>query len=144
VQEIPHEEMREVAEVFQAYGLTEDETWPIVQALKRQPRNWVDFMMRFELGLEKPEPKRALTSALTIAGAYIAGGLIPLAPYMFAGTTSVALLYSVAFTLVALLIFGFVKGRCTGTRPVRSALQTALIGSAAAGAAFAIARLIGG
>jgi VIT1/CCC1 family predicted Fe2+/Mn2+ transporter len=136
--------MREVAEVFQAYGLTEDETWPIVQALKRQPRNWVDFMMRFELGLEKPEPKRALTSALTIAGAYIAGGLIPLAPYIFASTTSVALLYSVALTLVALLIFGFVKGRFTGTRPVRSALQTALIGSAAAGAAFAIARLIGG
>jgi VIT1/CCC1 family predicted Fe2+/Mn2+ transporter len=142
VVEIPHEEMREVAEVFQAYGLTEDETWPIVQALKRQPRNWVDFMMRFELGLEKPEPQRALTSALTIAGAYIAGGLIPLAPYIFARTTSVALLYSIAMTLVALLIFGFVKGRFTGTRPVRSALQTALIGSAAAGAAFAIARLI--
>src|SRR5512132_1017211 len=99
VQEIPHEEMREVAEVFQAYGLSEDETWPIVQALKRQPRNWVDFMMRFELGLEKPQPGRALASALTIAGAYIAGGLVPLAPYFFASTTSVALLYSVAFTL---------------------------------------------
>jgi len=136
--------MREVAEVFQAYGLSEDETWPIVQALKRQPRNWVDFMMRFELGLEKPEPGRALASALTIAGAYIAGGLVPLAPYFFARTTSDALLYSVAMTLVALLVFGFVKGRFTGTRPLRSALQTALIGSAAAGAAFGIARLIGG
>src|SRR6187549_3138305 len=100
VAEIPHEEMREVAEVFQAYGLSEDETWPIVQALKRQPRNWVDFMMRFELGLEKPEPGRALASALTIAGAYIAGGLVPLAPYFFARTTSDALLYSVAMTLV--------------------------------------------
>jgi vacuolar iron transporter family protein len=133
-----------VAEVFQAYGLSEDETWPIVQALKRQPRNWVDFMMRFELGLEKPEPGRALASALTIAGAYIAGGLVPLAPYFFAHTTSEALLYSVAMTLVALFVFGFVKGRFTGTRPVRSALQTALIGSVAAGAAFAIARLIGG
>ena len=144
VQEIPHEEMREVAEVFQAYGLSEDETWPIVQALKRQPGNWVDFMMRFELGLEKPEPGRALASALTIAGAYIAGGFIPLAPYFFSHSTSTALLYSVAFTLVALLVFGFVKGRFTGTRPVRSALQTALIGSLAAGAAFAIARLIGG
>jgi VIT1/CCC1 family predicted Fe2+/Mn2+ transporter len=144
VAEIPHEEMREVAEVFQAYGLTEDETRPIVQALRRQPRNWVDFMMRFELGLEKPEPRRAITSALTIAGAYTVGGLIPLAPYIFAPTTPVALLYSVCLTLAALLIFGFVKGRFTGTRPVRSALQTALIGSAAAGAAFAIARLIGG
>src|SRR3954463_7722051 len=106
VQEIPHEEMREVAEVFQAYGLNEEETWPIVQALKRQPRNWVDFMMRFELGLEKPEPGRALRSALTIAGAYIAGGLIPLAPYILANNASTALLASVALTLVALLIFG--------------------------------------
>lgn len=144
VAEIPHEEMREVAEVFQDYGLTEDETWPIVQALRRQPRNWIDFMMRFELGMEKPDPKRALTSAITIAAAYIAGGLIPLAPYFIAANASGALLFSVALTLLALLVFGFVKGRFTGTRPLRSALQTALIGSLAAGAAFAIARLISG
>ena len=144
VAEIPHEEMREVAEVFQAYGLSEDETWPIVQALKRQPKNWIDFMMRFELGLEKPNPRRALTSALTIAGAYVAGGFIPLAPYIVTPTASVALLFSVVLTLAALLLFGFVKGRFTGTRPIRSALQTAFIGSVAAGAAFGIARLIGG
>jgi vacuolar iron transporter family protein len=144
VAEIPHEEMREVAEVFQAYGLTEEQTWPIVQALRQQPRNWVDFMMRFELGLEKPNPKRALTSALTIAGAYVAGGLIPLSPYMFFHTASGALLLSIGMTLIALLIFGFVKGRFTGTKPIRSALQTAFIGSVAAGAAFAIARMIGG
>lgn len=144
VAEIPHEEMREVAEVFQGYGLTEDETWPIVQALRRQPKNWIDFMMRFELGLERPDPSRAISSALTIAGAYIAGGFIPLAPYIFARTASSALLFSVGFTLAALLVFGFVKGRFTGMRPVRSALQTALIGSVAAGAAFAIARLISG
>jgi VIT1/CCC1 family predicted Fe2+/Mn2+ transporter len=144
VAEIPHEEMREVAEVFQAYGLTEDETWPIVQALKRQPRNWIDFMMRFELGLEKPDPKRALTSAVTIAGAYIAGGFIPLSPYILARTASSALLSSIVLTLSALLIFGFIKGRFTGMRPLRSALQTVLIGSIAAGAAFAIARLISG
>ena len=144
VAEIPHEEMREVAEVFQAYGLSEDETWPIVQALKRQPRNWVDFMMRFELGLEKPDPRRALTSALTIAGAYIAGGMIPLSPYFFSDTTATALFYSVVLTLAALLIFGFVKGRFTGTRPREERLQTAFIGSAAAGAAFGIARWIGG
>lgn len=144
VAEIPHEEMREVAEVFEAYGLTKEQTQPIVQALKDQPRAWVDFMMRFELGLEKPNPRRALTSALTIAGAYVAGGLIPLGPYMFSQSTSTALSYSIVLTLVALLIFGFVKGRFTGTRPVRSALQTAFIGSVAAGAAFAIARMIGG
>ncbi|HEY6807060.1 MAG TPA: VIT1/CCC1 transporter family protein [Pyrinomonadaceae bacterium] len=144
VAEIPHEEMREVAEVFQAYGLSEDETWPIVQALKRQPQNWIDFMMRFELGLEKPEPRRALKSAVTIAGAYIAGGLIPLAPYIFARTATTALLLSVVLTLVSLFIFGFVKGHFTGTKPLRSALQTALIGSAAAGAAFGIAKAISG
>jgi VIT1/CCC1 family predicted Fe2+/Mn2+ transporter len=144
VAEIPHEEMREVADVFREYGLTEDQVWPIVQALKRQPRNWIDFMMRFELGLEKPDPRRALTSALTIAGAYIAGGLVPLAPYIFSDDTFTALLYSIVMTLIALLVFGFVKGRFTGMRPVRSALQTALIGSLAAGAAFAIARMIGG
>jgi VIT1/CCC1 family predicted Fe2+/Mn2+ transporter len=144
VAEIPHEEMREVAEVFQAYGLTEDETWPIVQALKRQPKNWIDFMMRFELGLEKPEPRRALISAVTIAGAYVAGGLVPLAPYIFTKITSTALLISVGLTLFALFVFGYVKGRFTGTRPLRSALQTTLIGSVAAGAAFAIARAIGG
>ncbi|HSB29636.1 MAG TPA: VIT1/CCC1 transporter family protein [Pyrinomonadaceae bacterium] len=144
VAEIPHEEMREVAEVFQAYGLSEDETWPIVQALKRQPKNWIDFMMRFELGLEKPDPRRALVSAITIAGAYVAGGFVPLAPYIFAKTSEAALLISVALTLVALFVFGYVKGRFTGTRPLRSALQTTLIGSVAAGAAFAIARAIGG
>jgi vacuolar iron transporter family protein len=144
VAEIPHEEMREVAEVFQGYGLTEEETWPIVQALKRQPQNWIDFMMRFELGLEKPEPRRALISAMTIAGAYIAGGLIPLSPYFFSPTASGALLESIVFTLLALFVFGLIKGRFTGTRPLRSALQTTLIGSVAAGAAFAIARAIGG
>ena len=144
VAEIPHEEMREVAEVFEEYGLTPEQTWPIVEALRKQPRAWVDFMMRFELGLEKPNPKRALTSALTIAGAYTAGGFIPLAPYIFLHTTANALLLSIVLTVIALLIFGFVKGRFTGTRPVRSALQTVFIGSVAAGAAFAIARMIGG
>ncbi|HWN08266.1 MAG TPA: VIT1/CCC1 transporter family protein [Pyrinomonadaceae bacterium] len=144
VAEIPHEEMREVSEVFQEYGLTEEETRPIVEALRKQPKKWIDFMMRFELGLEKPEPKRAMTSALTIGGAYAAGGFVPLAPYMLTDNPSRALFISILITLLALLIFGFIKGRFTGMRPVRSALQTALIGSAAAGAAFAIARAIGG
>lgn len=144
VAEIPHEEMREVAEVFQGYGLSEEETWPIVQALKRQPQNWIDFMMRFELGLEKPEPRRALISAMTIAGAYVAGGMVPLSPYFFSPTASAALLESVVLTMLALFVFGFIKGRFTGTKPLRSALQTTLIGSVAAGAAFAIARAIGG
>jgi VIT1/CCC1 family predicted Fe2+/Mn2+ transporter len=145
--EIPEEEKREVAQVFQSYGLTEDESAPIVEALTKHPRKWVDFMMRFELGLEKPDPKRALVSALTIATSYMAGGLIPLAPYIAStfikrANITIALFYSVGLTLLALLVFGFIKGRFTGTRPVRSALQTALIGSLAAGAAFLIARVI--
>lgn len=142
VAEIPEEEMREVAEVFEAYGLTKEETWPIVEALRKRPHNWIDFMMRFELGLEKPDPKRAVISALTIAGAYIAGGFIPLTPYILITKPASALWFSIMATLIALLIFGFVKGRFTGMKPLRSALQTALIGSVAAGAAFAIARLI--
>jgi len=147
VVEIPEEEMREVAQVFHSYGLSHEESAPIVEALSKHPKKWVDFMMRFELGLEKPDPKRALVSALTIALSYVAGGLIPLAPYLAAVyirsmNILTALLLSVGFTLLALLIFGFVKGRYTGTRPARSALQTALIGSVAAGAAFVIARAI--
>jgi vacuolar iron transporter family protein len=142
VAEIPHEEMREVAEVFEEYGLTKEQTKPIVEALRKQPKKWIDFMMRFELGLEKPNPKRALTSAITIGGAYAVGGFVPLAPYMLTRNTSTALFISIVVTLAALFIFGFIKGRFTGTRPMRSALQTALIGSAAAGAAFLIARTI--
>jgi VIT1/CCC1 family predicted Fe2+/Mn2+ transporter len=147
VVEIPEEEMREVAQVFKSYGLSFKDSAPIVEALSKNPRKWVDFMMRFELGLEKPDPKRALASALTIGGSYAVGGLVPLLPYIAAAvfknlTIFNALLFSVASTLVALLVFGFIKGRYTGTRPMRSALQTALIGSVAAGAAFLIARLI--
>jgi vacuolar iron transporter family protein len=142
VAEIPQEEMREVAEVFQSYGLTEDETAPIVQALRRQPQKWIDFMMRFELGLEPPDPRRAMISAFTIGGAYAAGGFVPLAPYMATDHTSVALPFSIALTVVALFVFGFIKGRFTGMRPVRSAMQMAFIGSVAAGAAFLIASLI--
>ncbi len=136
VAEIPHEEMKEVAEVFEEYGLTREQTRPLVEALRKQPQKWIDFMMRFELGLEKPDPKRALTSALTIGGAYAVGGFVPLAPYMALTRASTALLFSIMVTILALLIFGFIKGRFTGMRPVRSALQTAFIGSVAAGAAF--------
>ena len=139
---IPDEEMAEVAAVFRSYGLTEEETVPVVESLSRRPHAWVDFMMRFELGLEKPDPKRALTSALTIAGAYIVGGLIPLSPYIFLANAQSALLLSVLVTLTALLVFGYVKGRFTGTRPFRSGLQTMLIGGIAAAAAFGIARAI--
>jgi VIT1/CCC1 family predicted Fe2+/Mn2+ transporter len=99
-------------------------------------------MMRFELGLEEPDPKRAVTSALTIAGSYIAGGLIPLAPYMITPDSHTALLYSVGSTIVALAVFGYIKGHFTGAPKIRSSLRTAAIGGLAAGAAYLIAKLI--
>jgi len=142
VVEIPEEEMEEVAQVFRGYGLSREQIAPVVHALSERPQAWVDFMMRFELGLEEPKPERARISAATIAGAYIAGGLIPLAPYILISKASLALLYSVAVTLAALLLFGWIKGKFTTAKPLRSALQTALVGSLAAGAAFLIARLI--
>ncbi len=125
-----------------SYGVSAEAAAPVVRALQERPEAWVDFMMRFELGLEKPDPKRALVSATTIAGAYIAGGLIPLAPYFIFAAAARALSVSVAFTVLALFVFGYVKGHFTGARPIRSALQTALVGGLAAAAAFAIARAI--
>jgi VIT1/CCC1 family predicted Fe2+/Mn2+ transporter len=142
VTEKPEAEVTETAEVFRSYGVTEEESRPIVDALRTRPEAWVDFMMRFELGLEQPDPRRAVVSALTIAGAYIAGGCIPLGPYMLLATASAALGASVALTLMALGVFGYVKGHFTGTPPWRSAMQTVLIGGVAAGVAFAIARAI--
>jgi VIT1/CCC1 family predicted Fe2+/Mn2+ transporter len=135
-------EAGEVAEVFQSYGLTAEESKPIVDALRKRPQAWVDFMMRFELGLEKPDPKRAVISAGTIAGAYIAGGFIPLGPYLVLPTASTALAVSVITTLSTLAIFGYIKGHFTGAPPLRSAIQTVLIGGLAAAVAFMIARAI--
>jgi VIT1/CCC1 family predicted Fe2+/Mn2+ transporter len=142
VHDIPAAEAREVTEVLGSYGVSAEAAAPVVRALQEQPDAWVDFMMRFELGLEKPDPKRALTSAITIAGAYIAGGLIPLAPYFVFAAAARALVVSVAVTLLALFVFGYVKGHFTGAGPMRSALQTAVVGGIAAAAAFGIARAI--
>ncbi|MFN2452868.1 MAG: VIT1/CCC1 transporter family protein [Pyrinomonadaceae bacterium] len=140
--EKPKAEMAEVADVFREYGLTGHEIAPIIKSFQSRHEDWIDFMMRFELGLEEPDPKRALNSAVTIAGAYIAGGLIPLAPYIAIADARRALLFSVLVTLIALFVFGYVKGGFTGTRPFRSALQTTLIGGCAAAAAFGIAQAI--
>jgi VIT1/CCC1 family predicted Fe2+/Mn2+ transporter len=142
VREKPAAEAAEVREVFASYGLTAEESAPIVQALSMKPAAWVDFMMRFELGLEKPDPGRALASALTIAGAYVVGGFIPLGPYLVGSSVRTGLLYSVGVTLLALAVFGYVKGHFTGTGPARSAIQTVVIGGMAAAAAFGIARAI--
>jgi VIT1/CCC1 family predicted Fe2+/Mn2+ transporter len=142
VRAMPDIEAAEVADLFQSYGLTAEASKPIVDALKSRPQAWVDFMMRFELGLEKPNPRRAVISAGTIAGAYIAGGFIPLCPYIVSRTAGSALTISAIITLSALACFGYIKGRFTGTRPIRSAIQTLFIGGLAATAAFIIARAI--
>jgi VIT1/CCC1 family predicted Fe2+/Mn2+ transporter len=114
VQTIPEAEAVEVSEIFESYGLSMEESQPIVAALRRKPEAWVNFMMRFELGLEEPLRSRELRSALTIAGAYAIGGLVPLFPYM-------------VLTLRALSIFGYVKGRFTGAAPFRGAIQTCYV-----------------
>ena len=115
----------------------------MVEALHRDRNKWVDFMMRFELGLEKPEPRRAVRSAVTIALSYAVSGFVPLGPYIVMRSVQSALYVSVGLTLAALFLFGYVKGRVTGINALRSGLQATLIGGLAAGAAFAIARLIG-
>jgi VIT1/CCC1 family predicted Fe2+/Mn2+ transporter len=142
IKEIPEEEIAEVKRVFQNYGLPAGESLRVAEELSHHPDAWVDFMMRFELGLEEPDPKRALTSAGTIAAAYVAGGLIPLSPYIVLASAYRGLVLSALVTLVALAIFGFIKGRFTGAGALRSALQTMIIGGVAAAAAFGLARLI--
>jgi VIT1/CCC1 family predicted Fe2+/Mn2+ transporter len=138
------DEEEEIYEIFDAYGVERQEAAPVLSALQRNPKAWIDFMMRFELGLEEPDPKRAVRSAITIACAYIAGGLIPLAPYMLMVSAGSALLVSVVATIVALAVFGAVKGHFTGMSLTSSALRTAFIGGLAAAAAFGIARLVSG
>jgi VIT1/CCC1 family predicted Fe2+/Mn2+ transporter len=142
IKEIPEEEKAEVSRVFQDYGLPAQESVRVSEALSQHPDAWVDFMMRFELGLEEPDPKRAVTSAGTIAAAYVAGGLIPLSPYVILASASRGLEFSAIVTLAALGVFGYIKGRFTGERALRSAVQTVVIGGVAAAAAFALAKLI--
>lgn len=139
--ELPDEERLEVAKVFQGYGLTDQQIEPIVTAICSDQTKWVDFMMKFELGLEEPDPRRALISAVTIGLSYVAGGLIPLAPYFFTKNVEEGLIASVAMTLGALFIFGCVKAKFTGIALWKGGLQTTMIGGLAASAAFGIARI---
>ncbi len=144
VQLVPHVERDEVRDVFREYGLGGNELEQVVDHIVADPDRWVDFMMRFELGLERPQVNQAPISALTIAISYAVGGLVPLVPYVFISDVPYALLVSIALTLVALFLFGGYKARMTRTARLRGAIQTTLIGAAAAAAAFGIARLITG
>ncbi len=138
----PEQEAQEIVDVFKAYGVSVEQSAPVVEALRSNRKAWVRFMMRFELGLEQPEPGRAKRSAATIAGAYIAGGMIPIAPYFMTSRVDDALTASIAVTLCALALFGFIKGAYIGTSRWRSAINTLLIGGTAAAAAFVLARAI--
>ena len=136
-------EIQEVGAIFKEYGLQGDALNAVVSAVTSNCQRWIDFMMRFELGLEAPDPKRAPISAGTIGASYVVGGLIPLVPYMLTSTIDLALRISVLATGVALLCFGAVKGRFTGVNKLKSAAQTLLVGGLAAGAAFWLAHLFG-
>lgn len=138
--EMPHLEEAEVAGIFAGWGLSEDQLRPIVSMLRQDEKRFVDFMMRFELGLEEPDPNQALASAITIGASYVAGGLIPLAPYFFVRELTVALGLSVGITIMALFLFGCGKAKFTGVSIWRGGVQTTLIGAAAASTAFLIAR----
>jgi VIT1/CCC1 family predicted Fe2+/Mn2+ transporter len=136
-------ERREVEDIFRGFGLEGANLSAVADAITSDRQRWLDFMMRFELGLEPPNPRRAPISAATIGLSYFIGGLIPLLPYILTGTVPEALKISIAVTGVTLLIFGGVKGHFTGVSRLRSAMQTLLVGGLAAGAAFGLARLLG-
>ena len=143
IKELREVELDEVATIFRGYGLEGPVLEQVTNAVAADQKRWVDFMMRFELGLERPDPKRAPISALTIAVSYIVGGLIPLMPYILGLELHRALIYSVIFTGIALALFGAVKGKLTGINMVKSAIQTTLVGGIAASAAFYLASLFG-
>ena len=140
--QVPHRERKEVIDIMAQYGVTKQECEPMLAGLERNPIAWRDFMMRFELGLEEPQPAAARKSAVTIALSYLVGGLIPLAPYMLMTSIPRALAASTVVTLLALFIFGYLKGSVTGTGAFKSALQTLVVGGLAAAVAFGVARLI--
>jgi vacuolar iron transporter family protein len=135
-------EIRETKEIFAAYGLSEQNQELITREIAKNPKKWVDFMMRFELGLERPDKNRARQSAFVIGFSYVVGGLVPLAPYFFTASTSVGLIYSSMTTLLCLVGFGLVKSKLTGQPLFKGAARVTLVGAAAAGAAFLIAKAI--
>jgi VIT1/CCC1 family predicted Fe2+/Mn2+ transporter len=142
VRGVPEAETEEVRDIFRGYGLEGAALESAVEAVRSSPEGWVRFMMREELGLEEPDPKRAPQSAITIGLSYIAGGLVPLSPYAFGLPLETAFMWSIALTLVALLAFGAAKARFTGVPMLRGAIQTALVGGVAAGVAYGLARLV--
>lgn len=144
VDRVPEQEKIEVKEVFADFGLSSKLQNEIAEEMAKDKDKWVDFMMRYELGLEKPHPNRATKSAITIGISYIVGGIIPLSPYLFIHDAQSALYYSCIITIFCLFIFGFFKSKMTGQPAFSGALKVVVIGTLAAGAAFMMAKLING
>jgi len=141
VERLPEKEREEVREIFEGIGLSADLQQRATEEIARDKDKWVDFMMKFELGLEKLDPRRASKSALNIGLSYVAGGIIPLSPYFFTEEPFVGLRWSAVLTLICLFIFGYFKSRITGVNAWSGAAKVMLIGTLAAGAAYAVARL---
>jgi VIT1/CCC1 family predicted Fe2+/Mn2+ transporter len=141
VEHMPEKEKEEVRVIFAEMGLSEETQHQIVEEMAKDKEKWVDFMMRYELGLEKPHAERARKSAMNIGISYVIGGMVPLSPYFFADTPGEGLKWSCVITVVCLFIFGYFKAKVTGQNPLAGALRVALIGSVAAAAAFFIASL---
>jgi predicted membrane protein (TIGR00267 family) len=144
VERVPEQEKAEVKEVFADFGLSETLQQQIADEMAKDKDKWVDFMMRFELGLEKPEANRATQSAITIGVSYIVGGIIPLSPYFLIDDSHLALYYSCGITLICLFVFGYFKSKVTGQDPLWGAVKVVIIGALAASAAFLVARQITG
>ena len=142
VELLPEREKEEVREFFEHIGLSAELQQQAVSEIIKDKNRWVDFMMKYELGLEKPDPKRAAKSAFNIGISYIVGGLVPLSPYFFVNNTITGLKISVVLTLICLFVFGYFKSKITGVQPLWGGIKIMLIGAAAASAAFGIARLI--
>ncbi len=141
VDRIPEMEKQEVKDFFQHIGLSEEIQKQATEEIANNKKRWVDFMMKFELNLDKPDPKRARNSALNIGVSYIVGGIIPLSPYIFINNSHEALKYSVVATLICLFVFGYFKSKITGVPVISGALKVMLIGALAAGAAYCVALL---
>ena len=144
VDNLRHKEIAETKEFFASIGLSEELQEKATEEIARDKDRWVEFMMKYELGLDKPDPKRATKSALNIGLSYIVGGIIPLSPYFFIDDTQTALTFSVLATLACLFVFGYFKSKMTGVNVWLGAIRVMLIGALAAGAAFGIARLFEG
>jgi len=142
VQRVPEQEKREVRDIWKSRGYDGEELEQLVEAIIKDRRRWVDFMMREELGMIEPAVGAALKTSLTIGVSYVAGALVPLFPFILPLTIPQALLMSSATTLTTLFLVGIFKARYTGGLWWRSGLETLLIGAAAAGAAYVLVRLL--